>query len=76
MMVVMFSYTGGNVDVYAEEKLMFPLDIFLVLSALCCDSVCSCTSCLVASALPSHASRNSSPPNVKFPGIVWSLLDF
>lgn len=62
--------------VYAEEKWIFPLNIFLVLSAFCCDSVCAWTSWLVASALPACASRSSPPPSIKLAGLVWSFLDF
>lgn len=53
MIVVMSSYTGGRMfpsflDSVCRRKLMFPLNIFLVLSALCC-AKCLCLHLMVCS---------------------------
>lgn len=61
-------------DYVSRRKSCVSINTFPILSALCCGSVCDCTSSLIPSVLPSLASRSSLSPSIKLTEVMWSAL--
>lgn len=78
-MVVVFSITAGRLspsllDYVYRRKAHISLNTFPILSTLCFDCVCACISWLIASVLPSQASRNTFPPSIELVEVLGAVL--